>query len=102
MRAGILVLTFFMTAPVGAVGWLPDAASFGALTVDRDFTLLLVFSAVGVFALFFVVDLLIVMNLRQEPGQLGTTPRDGRLYRVLAVLVPLLLVIALLTFGVRG
>ena len=102
MRARILLIAFFMTAPAMAGGWMPELASLGARAVDRDFMLLLVFAALGILALFFVVDLLIFMNLRQDPDQLGTTPGGGRLYRILAALLPLLLVIALISMGVHG
>ena len=102
MKVKALLIAFFTTAPIMAGDSMPEVASLGALTVDRDFMLLSVFAAVGVFALFFVVDVLVLMNPRQDPDQLGTTPGGGRLYRVLAVLLPLLLVVALVSLGVHG
>lgn len=102
MRARALLIAFFVTAPVMAQGWMPEVASLGAQTVDRDFMILLVLAALAVLALFFVVDLLVVMNLRQDPDQVGTSPGGVRLYRLLAVLLPLVLVIALVSMGVHG
>ena len=102
MRARTFLFAFFMTAPILAGGSVPDLASLGAQTVDRDFMFLAVFAAVGVVALFFTLDVLIVMNLRQDPDQLGTPSGSDRLNRTLAILVPLLLVVALVLLGVQG
>lgn len=102
MKARVLALAFLLAAPAVAEGWLPEVASLAARTVDRHFTLLLALAAVAIACLFFAIDVLMVMNLRQDPDQLGTTPEGGRLNRSLAVLLPLLLVIVLLSIGMQG
>jgi cytochrome c oxidase subunit 2 len=102
MKARTCLLGSAVAAPALAGGWLPEAASQASRVFDRHFTFLLVVGAVLVVLLLFAVDVLIFLNLRRDPDQLGRKISDPATYRSLVVLLPLLLVIVLFTSGVRG
>jgi cytochrome c oxidase subunit 2 len=80
---------------------MPEAAQ-AAGTVDRHFTLLMVFAATVFMCLLFAIDLILFLNLRQQDEQVGRQTADRGLYRGLAVLLSLAFVVAIFAMGVDG
>lgn len=102
MRVVLSMLAGLAAAPLAGQSWLPEAAARSAETVDRHFTILMVFAALAFMSLFFVIDVLLVMNLRRDDDHVGTETAERPLYRALAVLLPLVFVAAVFAMGVNG
>ena len=100
LAAAFTALVF--AAPAAANGWLPEAAARTAATVDRDFTVLLVFAGSAFLLLLFAIDLLLAMNLRQGDDHVGAATPNRPLYRALALSLPFAFVVAFFAMGVDG
>ncbi|MEM9553599.1 MAG: c-type cytochrome [Acidobacteriota bacterium] len=103
LRSLLLVAVAAAAAlPAGATSWLPEAAAHAAETVDRHFFILLVCTGSVFVALLFAIDLLLVMNLRKSDDQVGRPGWDRGHYRALAIVLPLIFVVATFAMGVDG
>ncbi|MCB1054379.1 MAG: c-type cytochrome [Acidobacteria bacterium] len=102
MRVLLSTLLLLAAQPASAEGWMPEAAARTAAGIDRQFTLLVVFAGLVFVVLLFAIDVLLVKNLRQDDERVGAPGADRTLYRVLALLLPLVCAVAIFAMGVDG
>lgn len=102
MRALLPILLFLAAPPAVAEGWMPEAAARTADGIDRQFTVLVVFAGLVFVLLLFALDVLLLKNLRKDDEQVGRPAAERKLYRALAILLPLVCVIAIFKMGVDG
>lgn len=102
MRALAPIFALLAAAPAAAQGWLPEAAAQTAESVDRDFTILLVFGGTVFVALLFAIDLLLVLHLRKRDDEVGKPTAERPLYRGLAIFLSLACALGFFLMGVDG